>query len=869
MGFAALAAVLPGAAWGAPHTVCPGGTCDHPTISACATAAQTDDVCEVQPGVYHETVDHGVNLQAPVTLRCTDPATGCVVDGDGVRDHAFYLPDGWTVEGFEVRNTASDAFSGLGGQYLAAVRDCWVHDVGGTGIGTVGAGGVIERNVVDAAWSYGILCRGAGVTVRNNLVTRAAIYGGSGIHCADGVVTHATVDVRDTTFAGGAASGVFAAEVHHSVVLGGLVGLSATTGSSNNTVSGWGTDAWGGVARGTGDATTEPAFLGLGDYHLAEALPATGSVETEDLEGDLRVDPPDRGAFEYDVTDVAAPPLLVVDEVVATPTSPAPHALVLLPDAGPALLWLDPNTDVLTYAVRDGDDSWAQQDVATAVPPEVLSLDPYDLPLAAAIDWRTGRPVVAWLADAAGTTELRFARAFGGGCGSGCASSDWEGCDDPPLLTFDGAGAVAVAVDPVDGSLVVALAAPSGADCGGSDDWAVDLFRLDEGGWTVQTLETGGCTHRFGLGIDVSVDPADGDAEVVYTRAALADSEGDLRHAVVTPAGGATLATLAGGSGFATWQDRHTRVAIAHDAAGDLHVAFSANAPEGAWAYAALHRIGGTWGDPYVFDLMGTGGARPQEGLDLAVEVTGAPMVAHARNGTVRFGPLHPDESLVHLDVRRTTGWWTALAPLTGSDAVVAWQEASPGTNLHVAATVDPLAAPAGGGLDLACTTADPCQIAACDPELGCIRTPKCADDDPCTDDVCDAGTCENPPVSGGSCDDGNPSTVDDACVDGACVGTLPPVEVTIIQNIQVTDTLTLVPPAIVELTQPITVSDETTLVPPAIVELVQQIVVTDQPPDIEVTDPGCAKGCGTVDPVGNPGPLWLLLVVLYRRRDE
>ncbi|MBW2256231.1 MAG: right-handed parallel beta-helix repeat-containing protein [Deltaproteobacteria bacterium] len=869
MGFAALAAVLPGAAWGATHTVCPGGTCDHPTISACATVAQSDDVCEVQPGVYHETVDHGANLQTPVTLRCADPSTGCVVDGDGVRDHGFYLRGGWTVEGFEVRNTSSDAFSGLGGQYLAAVRDCWVHDVGGTGVGTVGAGGVIERNVVDAAWSDGILCRGAGVIVRNNLVTRAAIYGGSGIHCADGVVTHATVDVLDTTIPGGAAYGVFAAEVHHSVVLGGWVGLSAATGSSNNTVSGWGTDAWGGVAPGTGDATTEPVFLGPGDYHLAEALPATGSVETEDLEGDLRVDPPDRGAFEYDVTDIADPPLLAIDEVVATPTAPAPHALVLLPDAGPALLWLDPDTDVLTYAVRDGDDSWARQDVATAVPPEVLSLDPYDLPLAAAIDWRTGRPVVAWLADAAGTTELRFARSFGGGCGSGCASSDWEGCDDPPLLTFDGMAAVAVAVDPVDGSVVVALAAPSGADCGSSDDWAVDLFRLDEGGWTVQTLETGGCTHRFGLGIDVSVDPADGDAEVVYTRVALAASEGDLRHAVAPLAGSVTVASITDGSGFATWQDRHTRVAIAHGAAGDLHVAFSANAPEGAWAYAALHRIGGAWGDPYVFDLMGTGGARPQEGLDLAVEVTGAPMVAHARNGTVRLAPLHPDESLVHLDVRRTTGWWTALAPLTGGDAVVAWQEASPGTDLHVAATADPLAAPAGGGLDQACTTADPCEIASCDPELGCVMTPKCADDDPCTDDVCDAGTCENPSVSGGSCDDGNPNTVDDTCVEGACVGILPPVEVTIIQGIDVTDTLAVVPPAIVELAQPITVSDETTVVPPAIVEITQPIVVTDQPPDIEVTDPGCAKGCGTVDPVGTSGPLWLLLVLLYRRRDE
>jgi hypothetical protein len=56
-------------------------------------------------------------------------------------------------------------------------------------------------------------------------------------------------------------------------------------------------------------------------------------------------------------------------------------------------------------------------------------------------------------------------------------------------------------------------------------------------------------------------------------------------------------------------------------------------------------------------------------------------------------------------------------------------------------------------------------------------RTPEdCSDGDPCTLDLCDPATgCSNPP-HGGPCDDGNGCTVNDACVDGVCIGDLTPV---------------------------------------------------------------------------------------------
>ncbi len=95
---------------------------------------------------------------------------------------------------------------------------------------------------------------------------------------------------------------------------------------------------------------------------------------------------------------------------------------------------------------------------------------------------------------------------------------------------------------------------------------------------------------------------------------------------------------------------------------------------------------------------------------------------------------------------------------------------------------------------------ADPCRVASCDAATGdcvqrslpdqtecdpstvchgvgtclagiCQRPVRCADDDPCTNDLCDptSGACTFAPSTGGSCSDGDPCTVDDVCAGGAC----------------------------------------------------------------------------------------------------
>jgi len=52
-----------------------------------------------------------------------------------------------------------------------------------------------------------------------------------------------------------------------------------------------------------------------------------------------------------------------------------------------------------------------------------------------------------------------------------------------------------------------------------------------------------------------------------------------------------------------------------------------------------------------------------------------------------------------------------------------------------------------------------------------CTTNEDCADDNDCTDDVCDNGTCTNPPNNGNTCTDNNECT-DDVCDDGVCQST-------------------------------------------------------------------------------------------------
>jgi len=104
-----------------------------------------------------------------------------------------------------------------------------------------------------------------------------------------------------------------------------------------------------------------------------------------------------------------------------------------------------------------------------------------------------------------------------------------------------------------------------------------------------------------------------------------------------------------------------------------------------------------------------------------------------------------------------------------------------------------------GQGLD--CNDGNPCTLDLCDdPQVGCYHRPRtgscddgdpctegdacvdgecrggslrsCDDGDPCTADRCEAGFgCVQEPASGGACSDGDPCTRNDTCVEGLCRG--------------------------------------------------------------------------------------------------
>ena len=76
-------------------------------------------------------------------------------------------------------------------------------------------------------------------------------------------------------------------------------------------------------------------------------------------------------------------------------------------------------------------------------------------------------------------------------------------------------------------------------------------------------------------------------------------------------------------------------------------------------------------------------------------------------------------------------------------------------------------------------TTGSDCTDETCEPQVGCVYEPvsaRCDDGNTCTSDACVVGVgCEHAHIDV-ACDDGNACTLSDNCVDGVCVGSVPPV---------------------------------------------------------------------------------------------
>ena len=61
--------------------------------------------------------------------------------------------------------------------------------------------------------------------------------------------------------------------------------------------------------------------------------------------------------------------------------------------------------------------------------------------------------------------------------------------------------------------------------------------------------------------------------------------------------------------------------------------------------------------------------------------------------------------------------------------------------------------------------------LCICSTSVAC-NPPDCNDNNPCTDNICNNGTCSHSNYNAASCDDGNPCTTNDVCGGGSCTGT-------------------------------------------------------------------------------------------------
>lgn len=764
-------------------TVCVGGGCDFTSPQACITPSVSGAVCLTRGGTYLETVDsHATcpgNCPENVELRCEDPVNNpCVIDGEGIRQNGFVGYRGWVLDGFEVRNTLADAVTSISSRYLGAVRNCFVHDVGGDGIkyvdiSTTDVVAYIENNRIEFTGSDGILCPSSGddIVVRNNILLNVAIDSGSGINCNKdtSVVEHNTVVIADTSAPYSAAPyGIVGRVVRYNIVVGGNTGIwtnGVGAETAYNITSGWVSAAIGGSGTSTGDLTDDPHLMGYRDFYLQEGSPAIngalGSTLTTDFTGATRIDEADIGALEYAAAhEFDASPWPIRETVSSTPEKAAAPAMVFIPGQGPAVLYFDnpSGSSDLVFSQRLQDGTWSTSIVqANAQIQNQTSTNTSEQATDITLNPSTNLPAAVWVEQSGNQQRLLFARYHGDECAGGdCSSSTWSGCSSPVATYTNATLSVALAFHPTLHFPAIAL---SREDASGQ--FTLEYWDLSTGVWSQLVVEQGLTINYLGRGIDISFHPVSGQAELAYTRIATTGDSGELVLAS-GDLGGMTLLQLPLGSNHPAVDGTYSQVALAHWDNGDLAAVYSARNSAGSYtAMAFMERRSGSWNTPAVPTMTWSNAALNRfHGVDLLINGAGDPVVASSHHHLVRVsrrnGPLWLPRGV---DVRQDTGDWIQGSFGDSGDLMLAYQRSTVDRSIHFCAESDP------GGADVsilpgACDDNNLCTSSAC--LLGsCVHTPvDCNDNNACTDDSClpGDGSCLNQPTS---CSDGDLCTAD------------------------------------------------------------------------------------------------------------
>ena len=241
-----------------------------------------------------------------------------------------------SIRGAEVKNSTGNGITSWSGSGQAfAVRESYVHDVGGWGIYGLSTG-VCQRNIIMDTVGWGIQQFGGSGTIRNCLVVRASGYG---IWCqtnhpgSQTRVYYCTVD-GTTAGAGGPGTGIF--EGSNSLVPRNCISTNnvangfdlANVGSATYCVAfGNGTD-YGAGDQGIFSIVADPLYVapGLDDFQLQSGSPAIGrAFDTglaEDLIGLPRPNPItanfDTGAYQFWDTDCGISSVTKTGDAAAT-----------------------------------------------------------------------------------------------------------------------------------------------------------------------------------------------------------------------------------------------------------------------------------------------------------------------------------------------------------------------------------------------------------------------------------------------------------------------------------------------------------------------------------------------------------------------
>jgi len=724
-------------ALGVTHTVCANG-CNFSSVAACAIGdtVTAGDICLVQGGEYHETVEYVPGkLRAGLILRC-DTGFHCLIDGDGVRNYGFNAYDDWVIEGFEITGTRSHAITAY--RRVNAVRDCYIHDVQGRGINALSGRvspdltGVAERNLIVNTWEHGIACSAfaAGpMEVKNNVIVNAGLGGGDGILCSDeSLVVHNTVDVRDRTqpYADPSPIGVLGVTSRFNVVAGGVTSLTSSSARSENLVYGYSSAAYGGTGTADGtDLISDPLFLGPEDYHLQDGSPAidaaTQSTETEDQESTARTMPPDIGALEWVDGLTPAAPRWPFRETVASPsTSAAPSMAVLDPQTGgPIVAYLDRSQDSLMFAMRLTDGTWRTEVVDTAVGLGTTMMTAYTIhPLALAVDPATGTPVLTWIKRTGVNSEIHVARRTGDGCGTDCTSIQWSGCGDAPIHTSSGTNfSLRLRFDPQTNRPTVGLWEEIANGCGSfraRNNVRVIDQQADDSWSPTLVASNATCLYMIPPGFDISFAPTSGALEVAHTETSVSSNfDANQAHGVLVVStgngGGFTPTVVPLGTGTATFGGSHVYVAMAHGPNDDLTVAAQMQFAGPINALGYVQRIGGAW--PTAATILRTTTSWGVNGVDAAYDGASHASIAFTGDTAPWLGIQHPTRWDVRVvDAQRETGYWPSVVTQPAGLYLMSHQQVSGGNAVKFQSTGDP------GGIDPAYQDPTACDQCPTDP---------------------------------------------------------------------------------------------------------------------------------------------------------